>query len=119
MINPSTVSSDEDLARSILVLARTIAPCIDSFADESDELKNTLAILKRVANEAVERGSRQIVSHGAGTTEVKYRDSESWFSSDDRAALRSLCATAAIAPGLPMGSFPISTSIGHLWPEEY
>lgn len=115
MIDPSAVSSDEGLARSILLDARSAAPCIDSFAEDSEEYKNAIAVLKRAANEAAERGSRLIESHTAGRTNVKYGDRPD-ISDRDLARLRTLCESSTDTVG-PIGCFP-EPDEPNLWPEE-
>lgn len=116
MITPNHLGVDEDLARRIIVLARSIAPCIDSFAEDSEDFKNAAAILRGVAAEVMARGSRSVQSQRVGPAQVTYVVTGSSFSDDDRAALRALCASATL-PGLPVGSFPESGTVGRVWPE--
>ncbi len=109
----------EDVARRILAVARTIAPCLDSLPDESEEKKTAIAILTAVGAEVVARGSRQVASQRIGPAAVVYRDVGSAFTDDDRSALRGLCAAATRAPGDPVGSFPKpSRSLERMWPED-
>ena len=117
MITPDELGVDEDVARRILVAARSIAPCIDSFEDESEQKKNALAILRGVAAEAPAAGSRRVKDQSIGSARVAYWDAETW-SAQDRAGLRSLC-TASAPTGLPRGSFPLERPVSRLWPETY
>lgn len=116
MITPSDFPDvDEDVARRIIVAARSIAPCIDSFEDENK--KNALAILRGVAKEAADRPNRTLVSTGVGPMREQYRDIDSNFSAEDRGLLRSLCGMSQ-ADGKPRGSFPRGGFVTRLWPEE-
>lgn len=118
MITPSDFPGvDEDVARRIIVAARSIAPCIDSFEDETENKKNALAILRGVAAEAADRPARTLVSTGVGPMREQYRDIESNFSAEDRRLLRSLCG-APVASGMPRGSFPRGGFVTRLWPEQ-
>lgn len=107
---------EENLARRILVRARIIAPCIDSFPDGSEEKKNAIAILKGVIAELPAAGSRRVRSRGRNGTSVTYADIDSAFTADDRSALASLCA-AAISTGVSVGSFPTESIFAKVWPE--
>lgn len=115
MINPTALGTDEDLARRVLVRARSIAPCIDSFADDSEQQKDVLAVLRAVIAEIPAPGSGRIRSKSRNGTSVSYADPGSWFSVDDVAALRSLCN--APVGGLPVGDFPADRPISAIWPE--
>lgn len=121
-IKPEEISSDEDLARRVLALALSIAPCVAAFPDESEERATAIAILKgvavEVAGEASARGSRRVRSQAVGTARVSY-DVGSAFTDDDRDSLRALCAAAAAPVALPVGSFPKGRPISAVWPEEY
>lgn len=121
MITPSQVGADEDLAREVLIVARDIAPCLDSFTDGSEESKDALAILKRVYKTIAERGSRMVKSQSIGPARVEYDTSvETAFEGRPTRALRALCAAgAASAAGAPRGSFPQERPIGRIWPERY
>lgn len=119
-ITPDLVGPDEDLAREILIIARTIAPCIDGFEPESEDGKNALAVLKRVYKEldtvAKQRGSRFVKGQTIGPARVEYFEIESAFNGTPRTALRALCE-AQPALGAPRGSFPTERPISRLWPE--
>ncbi len=118
MITPEDFPGvDEDAVRRIILAARSIAPCIDSFADESEEKKNALAVLRGVADEAPAKGSRRVRSQRVGPASVDYWDANTWRA-EDRALLRSLCP-AATPLGLPRGSFPIERPLSRLWKETY
>lgn len=122
MLKPADLTGvDETLARRILAVARSIAPGIDDLVDgegENDPKPRTdaIAILSGVAAEAPGRGPRHVQSQGIGPARVTYRSVESWFSPDDRAALRALCGDDPRAGG-PVGSFPSGSAFGRVWPE--
>lgn len=107
----------EDVARRIIVAARSIAPCIDSFEDETENKKNALAILRGVAAEAPKAGSRRVKDQSIGPARVSYWDAKTW-SDEDKADLRSLCTRSAPS-GAPRGSFPRERPVSRLWPETY
>lgn len=117
MILPSDISSDSNLGRRVLAVARTIAPCLNSLDGEAQA--DAIAILKGVAAEAAARGVRSVAHQGVGSASVTYSGgATSWFQPDDRAALRSLCAEAAQSGGHPVGQFPRpDRSIRKVWPE--
>lgn len=121
-IKPEEINSDEDLARRVLALALSIAPCITSFPEDSEERATAIAILKgvavEVAGETSTRGSRRVRSQAVGTARVSY-DVGSAFTDDDRDSLRALCSAAAAPVALPVGSFPTGRPISAVWPEEY
>ncbi|MFI8593734.1 hypothetical protein ACIGCK_04800 [Microbacterium sp. NPDC078428] len=118
MISPSDIGTDEDLARRILVRARSIAPCISSFETASESWSDAVAILKSVYSDCVTRGSRSVKSQRVGSASVEYSDLVSAFDGDPSVALRSLCA-AASRGGAPAGSFPSERPLARLWPESY
>jgi hypothetical protein len=119
-ISPDNLGvSDVQLARRVIVHARmTIAPCLDSLTDEPRE--DAIAILAGVAKEAMARGARDVTSQRVGTASVSYGSASSWFTDDDKAALRALCAPASTADGShPIGRFPLpARAYRHVWPEE-
>ncbi|MEO5919929.1 MAG: hypothetical protein ABIQ01_02185 [Pseudolysinimonas sp.] len=121
MIKPDDLTGvAEDLARRILVTARSIAPCLDSLEDEAGEdtpkLKSdAIAILKGIAKSGGR--SHLLKSQRVGPAAVEY-NAGSWWADDDRAALRSLCALASTG-GLPIGEFPAtSKALTRMWPED-
>lgn len=118
MITPTDIGGDEDRARRVIVHARSIAPCIDSFPDGSEDKKNAVAILKGVLAELPTAGRARVKGQRVGPASVEYFDVASAFSADDRAALRALCG-AASRGGLPLGSFPQERPVARLWPESY
>jgi hypothetical protein len=118
VIKPYQVGADEDLARELLIMARSIAPCISGFADDSEEQKTAISIIKRVYVEVEDRGSRNVKSERTGTGAVEWIV-RSAFDGDPRASLRALCAAAGPAAGQPMGSFPAERPMQRLWPETY
>lgn len=117
MITHDMIGTDEDLAREVVIVGRSIAPCIRTFADGSEEQKDALAILKRVYSEVAERGPRFVKAQRVGPGSIDYRDVSSAFDGDPRNALRALCAVAPA--GLPEGSFPQERAFGRMWPETY
>ena len=120
MITHTQVGADEDLAREVLIVARDIAPCLDSFPAESEGEKNALAILRRVYETAVARGSHMIKGQSIGPARVEYDTAvRSAFAGQATRALRALCGAAASAGGGPVGSFPVERPITRLWPEGY
>lgn len=121
MIQPDELGvADQTLARRVLAHARVIAPCLHSLDD--DARLDALAILQGVAGEAQARGVRSVASQSVGTARVTYGSAESWFTADDRAALRALCSEATklsvASAGHPVGSFPApSRAFRTVWPE--
>lgn len=109
---------DEDLARRVLVRARTIAPCLDSFPEESEDRRDVIAILKGVIAELPKPGTRNVRAQAVNNASVQYRDIASAFDGDATASLRSLCG-ATTSGALPVGSFPDPSGISRLWPEKY
>lgn len=118
MITPADIPDvGEDVARRIIVAARSIAPCIDSFLEGSEEKKNAIAILRGVAAEVPAPGSRRVRAQRIGPASVDYWDAETWLP-EDRRDLRSLCSAVSTA-GNPIGSFPQERPLARLWPEKY
>lgn len=116
-ITHNDLGVDEDLGRRIMVRARIIAPCIDSFPDDSPAKKDAIAILKGVIAELPETGARRARSLSRNGTSMTF-DIGSAFSDEDRSDLASLCAVAsAPLPGLPLGSFPARSRVDKVWPE--
>lgn len=114
MITPQEISTDEDLARRILVLARFIAPGLDLIPEGEDRL-TVLAILKNVVAEVPAPGARRVAARSRNGTSISYRDIGGAFSDDDKLSLRSL---VAIAPaGTAVGSFPEARPISREWAE--
>ncbi|MBF4625544.1 hypothetical protein [Clavibacter sp. VKM Ac-2872] len=106
---------DEKLALRVIATALSIAPCLHTL--EGDDRETAIAILSGVAAEAKSRGARHVKGQSVGPARVDYGASESWFFADDRASLRALCSASA-SPGGPIGSFPTSSLVSRLWPEE-
>ena len=117
MITPNELGENEDLARRVLARARVIAPCIDSFPDQSEQKKTAIAILRGVLAELPEPGSSRMRSLSRNGTQVSYSDITSAFSEDDIVSLRAMCA-GAMSSGMPRGSFPIDRRFERLWPDE-
>lgn len=118
MIEPTDVlPNDTDLARRVLAVARSIAPCISSLPD-GEERTTAIALLKGIAVEAKARGSRLVANQRIGPAAVEYTKASSWFSDDDRAALRALCTPSSEdASRAPAGHFPQGGLIASLWPD--
>lgn len=117
-IAPNVIGADEDLAREVLAEARSIAPCIFTLDEASEEWKTAVSILKRVYVDVGARGSRMVKSQRIGSAAVDYANVASAFFGSPTRALRSLCGDAG-SGGLPAGSFPQERPIGRLWPETY
>ena len=107
----------EDVARRILVAARSIAPGIDTLPNGSEERKDAIAILRGIAAEVPPPGSRRVRSQAVGSARVEYWNADTW-TAQDRTSLRSLCG-APKPTGAPRGSFPLERPISRLWPETY
>lgn len=116
-ITPNELGGDEDTARRVLVLARDIAPCIDTFPDDSEHKKNALAVLKGVLAELPEPGQGRARSLSRNGTSVSFADLESAFDRDARRALRALCGDTAGDASAPRGSFPPAGIVERAWPE--
>jgi len=114
VISYGDISDDEDLGRRVLVRARAIAPCLDSLDREREN--DAIAILKGVVAEIPTAGSRRVRSRSRNGVSVTYSDIGSAFTTDDIAALRSLCSGEAAATG-SVGSFPTARPYGRLWPD--
>lgn len=116
-ITPNDLGVAEDLGRRVLVKARIIAPCLDSFDPETEPGKNAIAILKGVIAELPEPGEKRIRSISRSGTSMTFDTAlASAFEGDAADSLRSLCGASA-HPGLPMGSFPAASPMERLWPE--
>lgn len=122
MIKPSDLEPvDEDTAVQLLVLARSIAPCLDTLADGAGDddpkpRRDAIAILKAVARRRPRPA--HIKSERNGPTAAEYFPDASWFSGDDRDALQSLCSVNSSTVGThPVGSFPTATPLANVWPE--
>lgn len=118
MITHSDIGDDEDLAREILVIASGIAPCVLTFAAESEPAKNAVAILRRVYKDTVARGPRFVKAQSIGPARVDYTDVASMFEGVPTQALRALC-NAKPSGGVAVGSFPQERPVSRMWPERY
>lgn len=116
MIFYGDIGTDEDLAREVVVMGLSIAPCISSFEVGTEEYKNAVSILKRVYRDIAGRGSRLVKAQRIGSASVDYLDVESAFDGQPRRALRALCA-AGTGGGMPLGSFPADRPISRMWRE--
>ena len=114
-ITPADLGGTDDVARRVLVLARSIAPCIDSWEPTSEVGKDAIAVLKGVIAELPAPGSARVRAQARNGTSVSLADMRSAFSTDARESLRSLCGCGG--GGLPAGSFPSERPFSRLWPE--
>lgn len=119
MIKHDQIGDDEDLAREVIIVAKDIAPCISSFADDSEEQKDALAVLRRVYKDIAGRGNRLVKSQRIGSAAVDYGTVESAFAGQPRRALRALCAAGDATPGTSRASFPTERPLAKMWPERY
>lgn len=118
MIAWDDITTDEELGREIIVVARDIAPCLDSLVDEAR--KDAVAILTRIVADVTLRGSRMVKAQRIGPASVDYADVRSAFAGQPTRALRALCASASTAvQAAPRGSFPINRPVSRIWPERY
>lgn len=114
MIIPDDLTGvEESVARRLIAVARSIAPCIDTI--DGDDKLTVVAILDGVAAELPAAGSRRVRSQSRNGTSISLADMKSAFSDDDRDALRALCS--ATPAGLPVGSFPEAGVVARAWPE--
>lgn len=117
MITPADIGGDEVTARRVLVLARTIAPCLDALEEQTEPWLDAVAVLTNVAAEARARGARHVQSQSIGPARVAYEIGLSAFTDDDRDSLRALCAVASSAGARSRGAFPKGRPVGRVWPE--
>jgi len=115
-ITPQDLGGDEDTARRVLIQARTIAPCIDSFVADSEDGKNAIAVLKGVLAELPAPGSARTTSMSRNGTAMSFAQIRSAFAGDPTVQLRALCG-AAPSPGHSAGSFPMDRPLSNLFPE--
>lgn len=115
-ITPEDIGGDESTARRVLVLARSIAPCIDSFAEDSEAKKDAVAVLQGVLAELPAPGSRRTKSLSRNGTSMSFEAIQEAFDADSRNALRSLCGMGATG-ALPRGHFPKDRPLRRVWPE--
>lgn len=108
--------TDTDLARRVLVRARTIAPLLDTL--DGERRLDAIAVLKGVIAEIPRPGEsrlRGVTRNGTGKT---FDAPSSWFSADDELSLRSLFETETTTNSGPAGHFPAGRPLAGLWPEE-
>lgn len=115
-ITPGSLGGDENVARRVLALARSIAPCVTKLDPGTEEGKDAIAVLKGVIAELPAAGSARVRSQSRNGTSVSLADIQSAFSADARASLRSLCGCGGRS-GQPVGSFPQERPFALLWPE--
>lgn len=108
--------TDPDLARRVLIRARTIAPLLDTL--EGERRLDAIAVLKGVIAEIPAPGERRLRGMTRNGTAVTLGDPSSWFGPDDEISLRSLFETIDAPAAAPMGAFPIDDLFPSLWPGE-
>lgn len=110
MIAPSDLTDVEtSLATRLIAIARSITPGLDDLVNITDGAAlrdEAIAILIGVAGVVAPRGSMMIKQQVIGPARVTYTEQASWFSEDDRAALRALVAQNSAQAFGPLGSFP-------------
>lgn len=115
MIAPDDLTGVEtSLATRLVAMARSIAPGLDDLVDIADGAAlrtEAIAILVGVAGVVGPRGSLLIKQQVMGPARVTYSASDSWFSADDRAALRALVAANSAPTFGPLGDFPCPDEI--------
>lgn len=116
-ITPEDIGGDESVARRILVRARGIAPCIDTFEKDSEPWKDAIAILEGVIGELPAPGEARLRSMSRNGTSVTLEQIRSAFDVlDAEASLRSLCGATGTS-GHSAGSFPVERAFERVWPE--
>lgn len=115
-ITPGDLGGDEDTARRVLIQARTIAPCIDSFVADSEAWKDAIAVLRGVIAELPAPGERRMRSMSRNGTSVTLEAISSAFAGDPTTQLRALCGSAT-SNGHSVGSFPVRRVFERVWPE--
>lgn len=117
-ITPSDLGGDEYTARRVLILARDIAPCLDSFPDGSEQQLDAIAVLLGVIAELPKKGSRRTRSMSRNGTSITLADIKSAFDDDARQSLQSLCSAGDSRPAdTPVGSFPTESAVAGTWQE--
>ena len=117
-ISHDEVGSDEDLAREVILVARSIAPCIATFEEGDPRQRDALAVIRRVYQALEVRGSHMVASEQSGSTAVRYAAVETAFDGQPARALRTLCAEVGMG-GHSQGVFPTGRPISRVWPEAY
>lgn len=120
MITPEDLGGDVELARRVIIYARSLAPCLHELIDDGKQ--DAISILKGASASLagiVKVRSSAVKSRSAGDWTLSYfSDSElgSVFTGDDRSALRALCPVVAGSGLGPIGSFPEpSRATRNLW----
>lgn len=111
------VPVDEDTARRIIAVARSIASRIDEIPDGTEDHKQAIAILRGVARELPAPGEARLKSMSRNGTAVQIDTVRDAFSREDRRALIALCETLGVKARGPIGSFPPAGVVSRLWPE--
>lgn len=119
-VSPEDLGTDTDLARRILIRARTVAPWLRTAGEGGELQADVLAILKGVYKRAADIGTGVIASQGRNGTSRSYRDIRSAFWQEDIDNLRSLGPDADTPRrAMPAGSFPTDRPLSRLFPESY
>jgi hypothetical protein len=116
-IKPEDIGGDEDIARLVIMRARVIAPCIQSFNPESEDWKNAIAVLRLVVKGMPDADAQRLKSMQRNGTAMVFDLVAQAFAPMHVAALQSLCDAAPSTPGAPQGSFPESRELSALWTE--
>lgn len=118
-ITPAKLGGDEDTARRVLLQARSIAPCIQSFPDDSEDQKDAIAVLKGVIAELPAAGSARTRSMSRNGTSLSFDPVVTAFTQDVRDQLATLCDAAGSRTdgAMPIGSFPTAPVVERAWPE--
>jgi hypothetical protein len=124
IIHSDIAPGREALGRRVLLVARSIAPCLDSLVDGRvdengivhDDRSDAIAVLQGVVESVPAYPG--IAAQRVGPASVTYRAVTSAFSSEVRLSLRALCGLPSEAEAFgPRGHFPAPGIVTGLWPE--
>lgn len=115
----SDLTGDAAATHIVLLLARDVAPCLDSLVD--DDRDAAIAILNRCVADVPAAGSRRVRSQSRNGSSVSFTTGESVaLPGMEKAALRALCGSVPAAGSTPVGRFPAPGTVVDAWPaEEY
>lgn len=128
MLKPDDLSGvPEDLARTVIAYAVTVAPCLDALpaedvgdADLVELRKRALAVLRQVARHAVKRGSVLVKAERVGSASVDYGVVSSSFDDDSITSLQGICSRlcgGSRLGALTLGRFPKPGLVSEIWRE--